>query len=423
MIDKNSPVGVFDSGIGGLTVAREIMRQSPNEKIVYFGDTARVPYGSKSKETITRYSRQIVRFLQAQKVKVIVVACNTASAFALDEIEKEVDIPMIGVVKPGAKVAAMTTRNGKIGVIGTEGTINSSIYSRYIKNINPQVTVTGKACPLFTPLVEEGLWQDPVTDEIAKRYLAELLDIGIDTLILGCTHYPLIRSTVGRIMGEGVKLVNPAYETARELRELLEEKGILNDEPAKLGDDRYRFYVSDAADKFKRFANSIIKYGILSAKITNIEEYQKIMTKEILLSLKGLQMEYAEDADAVETITPADYYRKGSSHYIVYDEMTEGFTDSTRNIIRFQDSYLEVFKRGLINVRMVFEKNKKNITSYQTPFGNILIGVDTESVQIDEKENQINVQVAYTLEANYQYLADCRIEMELRPRKDGISLS
>lgn len=147
------------------------------------------------------------------------------------------------------------------------------------------------------------------------------------------------------------------------------------------------------------------------------------MTKEILLSLKGLQMEYAEDADAVETITPADYYRKGSSHYIVYDEMTEGFTDSTRNIIRFQDSYLEVFKRGLINVRMVFEKNKKNITSYQTPFGNILIGVDTESVQIDEKENQINVQVAYTLEANYQYLADCRIEMELRPRKDGISLS
>ena len=273
MIDKNSPVGVFDSGIGGLTVAREIMRQSPNEKIVYFGDTARVPYGSKSKETITRYSRQIVRFLQAQKVKVIVVACNTASAFALDEIEKEVDIPMIGVVKPGAKVAAMTTRNGKIGVIGTEGTINSSIYSRYIKNINPQVTVTGKACPLFTPLVEEGLWQDPVTDEIAKRYLAELLDIGIDTLILGCTHYPLIRSTVGRIMGEGVKLVNPAYETARELRELLEEKGILNDEPAKLGDDRYRFYVSDAADKFKRFANSIIKYGILSAKIINIEEY------------------------------------------------------------------------------------------------------------------------------------------------------
>ncbi len=273
MINKNSPVGVFDSGIGGLTVAREIMRQIPNEKIIYFGDTARVPYGGKSRETITRYSRQIVRFLQAREVKVIVVACNTASAYALDEIEKETDIPMIGVVKPGARVAAATTVNGKVGVIGTEGTIGSSIYSRYIKKINPQVTVTGKACPLFTPLVEEGLWEDPVTDEIAKRYLAELLDIGIDTLILGCTQYPLIRSTVGRIMGEGVSLVNPAYETARELRRLLEEKSLLNDEEARLGDNRYRFYVSDAADKFKRFANSIIKYGILSAEIINIEEY------------------------------------------------------------------------------------------------------------------------------------------------------
>lgn len=274
MNHKNAPIGVFDSGVGGLTVAREIMRQIPNEKIVYFGDTARVPYGSKSKETVTRYSRQIVRFLQAQQVKAIVVACNTASAYALDEIEKEVDIPMIGVVKPGAKVAAETTVNGKIGVIGTEGTIGSNIYPRYIKEINPKVSVVGKACPLFTPLVEEGLLQDPVTDEIAKRYLAELIDIGIDTLILGCTHYPLIRSTLGRIVGEKVNLVNPAYETARELKELLVAENMLNDEETKLGDNKYRFFVSDGAEKFKHFANSIIKYGILSAKTIHIEEYE-----------------------------------------------------------------------------------------------------------------------------------------------------
>lgn len=270
---REAPVGVFDSGVGGLTVAREIMRQIPNEKIIYFGDTARVPYGSKSKETITKYSRQIVHFLQEQKVKAIVVACNTASAYALDEIEKEIDIPLIGVVKPGAKVASETTQNGRIGVIGTEGTIGSHIYATYIHEINPDITVLGKACPLFVPLVEEGLWQDPVTDEIATRYLGGLIDSEIDTLILGCTHYPLIRSTVGKIMGESVTLVNPAYETAKELKALLADENLLNGKGPELGGNRYRFYVSDMADKFQSFANSILKYGILSAKKINIEDY------------------------------------------------------------------------------------------------------------------------------------------------------
>lgn len=268
-----APIGVFDSGVGGLTVAREIMRQIPNERIIYFGDTARVPYGSKSKETITRYSRQIVRFLQEQKVKAIVAACNTASAYALDEIEKELDIPIIGVVKPGAKIAAEATRNGRIGVIGTEGTIGSHIYSTYINEINKDIQVVEKACPLFVPLVEEGLWQDPVTDEIAARYLNVLTDSGIDTLILGCTHYPLIRSTVQKTVGGEVALVNPAYETARELKGLLEKENMLNNEKQGLGTERYRFYVSDMADKFRTFANSILKYGILSAKTINIENY------------------------------------------------------------------------------------------------------------------------------------------------------
>ncbi|HKM33768.1 MAG TPA: glutamate racemase [Lachnospiraceae bacterium] len=270
---RKAPIGVFDSGIGGLTVVREIMRQIPNEKIVYFGDTARVPYGSKSKDTVTRYSRQIVRFLMTHEVKTIVVACNTVSAYSLDTIEAEIDIPMIGVVKPGAKVAAETTQNGRIGVIATEATIGSKIYTQYIKQLKPDVTIWGKACPLFVPLVEEGLLQDPVTDEIARRYLAELIDLGIDTLILGCTHYPIIRQTIGKMMGEGVNLVNPAYETAKELKEMLERKGLLSDEVQGLGSNQYQFYVSDTTDKFIRFANSIIKYGILSAQQVNIEEY------------------------------------------------------------------------------------------------------------------------------------------------------
>lgn len=272
-IRKDAPIGVFDSGIGGLTVVREIMRQLPNEKIIYFGDTARVPYGSKSKDTITRYSRQICRFLMTKEVKTIVVACNTATAYALDELEKEIDLPMIGVLKPGAKVAAETTKNGKVGVIATQATIGSNSYSHYIKQINPDATVLGKACPLFVPLVEEGLLEDPVTDEIAMRYLSELKDEEIDTLILGCTHYPLIRKTIGRTMGEGVTLVNPAYETARELKEQLAERNLLNEEKVDLGTNKYQFYVSDGADKFQHFANSIIKYGILTAKTVNIEDY------------------------------------------------------------------------------------------------------------------------------------------------------
>ena len=270
---KDAPIGVFDSGVGGLTVAREIMRQMPNEKIIYFGDTARVPYGSKSKETVTRYSLQIARFLQTFQVKTIVVACNTASAYARDELEQEVDIPVLGVVKPGARTAVDVTRNGKIGVIATEATIGSHMYNKYITDLNKDVTIYEKACPLFVPLVEEGLWQDPVTDEIAKRYLSELIDLDIDTLIMGCTHYPLIRSTLGRVIGEDVTLVNPAYETAMELKRLLTEKDLLNDQPPKLGENQYQFYVSDGAEKFKRFANSIIKYGILSAKTIQIENY------------------------------------------------------------------------------------------------------------------------------------------------------
>lgn len=270
---KDAPIGVFDSGVGGLTVVREIMRQIPNEKIVYFGDTARVPYGNKSQETVTRFSEQIVRFLRTFQVKTIVVACNTASAYAMEALERNIDIPIIGVVKPGARVAVSATRNGRIGVIATEATIGSRIYAKYINELNPRISIYGKACPLFVPLVEEGLWEDPVTDEIARRYLMELIDIDIDTLILGCTHYPLIRSTLGKVMGEGVTLVNPAYETARQLRDLLAEHGLLRQNPPELGSNQYQFYISDKADKFVHFANSIIKYGILSAKTVNIEDY------------------------------------------------------------------------------------------------------------------------------------------------------
>ncbi len=190
-MDRNAPIGVFHSGVGGLTVMREIMRQMPDERIVYFGDTARVPYGNKSKETVIRYSQQIIRFLQTKEVKAIVIACNTASACALEAVEKSLDIPIIGVISAGSRAAVEATRNGKIGIIGTEATIRSGVYSEEMKQLRGDIEVTGKPCPLFVPLVEEGLLHDSVTDEIASRYLACLKGKYIDTLVMGCTHYPL----------------------------------------------------------------------------------------------------------------------------------------------------------------------------------------------------------------------------------------
>jgi glutamate racemase len=270
LMSSKAPIGVFDSGVGGLTVVKEIMRQIPGESIIYFGDTARLPYGSKSKETIITYTRQIIRFLMGKDVKAIVIACNTASAFALETIKAEIDIPVIGVVKPGAKVAAETTKNGKIGVIGTEGTIQSGIYNEILSKTNPQVQVFGKACPLFVPLVEEGLIDDPITMEMVRRYIGELTSQDIDTLVLGCTHYPLLRKTIRKIVGDQIELVNPAYETAITLKEVLLEEGLENNETL---DTNHKFFVSDGAEKFKRFANSILPCDVMETKDVNIENY------------------------------------------------------------------------------------------------------------------------------------------------------
>ncbi|MDF2538105.1 MAG: murI [Herbinix sp.] len=269
-MSSKAPIGVFDSGVGGLTVVKEIMHQIPGETIIYFGDTARLPYGSKSKETVTTYTRQIVRFLMAKDVKAIVIACNTASAFALETVKAEFDVPIIGVVKPGAAVAADTTKNGMIGVIGTEGTIRSGIYNEFLSLTNPQVKVYGKACPLFVPLVEEGLIDDPITMEMARRYIGELIEYDIDTLVLGCTHYPLLRKTIRKIVGDQIALVNPAYETAKSLKQVLVEHALENDEVLK---SDHKFFVSDGAEKFKRFANSILPCEVVETKDVNIENY------------------------------------------------------------------------------------------------------------------------------------------------------
>ena len=266
----NDPIGVFDSGVGGLTVAREIMRQLPGESLIYFGDTARVPYGSKSRKTVCKYSRQIANFLLTKQVKAIVIACNTASALAREELEELVDVPVIDVVRPGARMAAETTKNKRIGILGTESTIKSGIYEEYLHQIDPEITVVSKACPLFVPLVEEGLIEDRVTEDIVGRYLHDMKEYEIDSLVLGCTHYPLLRGVIGREMGESVRLVNPAYETAKSLKEMLREKDLF---AAPGNRASHRYFVSDGVEKFISFANAVLPCHVSETTVVDIESY------------------------------------------------------------------------------------------------------------------------------------------------------
>src|SRR5512141_1482158 len=244
-----APIGVFDSGIGGLTVVRELMKQLPNESIIYFGDTARVPYGPKSPDTVLRYSREIVDFLKKEGVKAVVVACNTATAHALPALQEENDLPIIGVIEPGSRAAARATRSGKVGVIGTQGTINSHAYERAIHQALPTADIVARACPLFVPLVEEGWRETDATNIIAREYLGEFADAKVDTLVLGCTHYPLLKRAIGEVVGRSVRLIDSAEETAAQTAVTLREAGLINNEE---GEPSYRFIASDVPDQFLR---------------------------------------------------------------------------------------------------------------------------------------------------------------------------
>jgi len=241
-----SPIGVFDSGLGGLTVAHAIMRQLPAEDLVYFGDTARVPYGPKSPETVRRYSSEIAWYLMEQGVKAIVVACNTATAHALPALQDELPVPVIGVVSPGARAAVKASRSGRIGVIGTEGTIRSGAYVKAIHREAPEAVVMVRACPLFVPLVEEGWNDSEATRLIAEEYLSPFANDQVDTLVLGCTHYPLLKRVIGETIGRSVRLIDSAEETAADTRRMLEENGLSS--AAARG--TYRFVASDDPAQF-----------------------------------------------------------------------------------------------------------------------------------------------------------------------------
>jgi glutamate racemase len=264
MTNHSQPIGLFDSGIGGLTVLREITRLLPWEDTTYLGDMARVPYGSKSPETITRYAFEDTRFLLESSVKVIVVACNTVSSVCLQTLQQTFPIPTLGVVEPGARAAVRACENGKIGVIGTDVTIRSRSYTQAILKLCPDVQVAEAACPLFVPLVEEGWNRDDIAYQIAERYLAPLKDNGIDTLVLGCTHYPLLKAVIRRVMGVGVTLIDSGEETALEVMRLLEQSHLLQNKPRN---PERRFFVTDAPARFEEMGRRF-----LGETITHIEK-------------------------------------------------------------------------------------------------------------------------------------------------------
>ncbi len=263
------PIGVFDSGVGGLTVVKQVMKVMPHENIVYFGDTARVPYGSKSKEAVTKFSLQNVRFLKTKDVKAIIVACNTASSNSLEAMRQATEIPVFGVVVPGVEAAVKATKNKKVGIIGTAATVRSGAYETMIREANPEIQVFSKACPLFVPLAEEGWTDNDVSRLTAQSYLAELLAKGIDSLVLGCTHYPLLKRCIGTTVGDSVKLVDPAKATARQVMDFLAARGQLNESETE---GERRFYLSDTTDMFGFLCQKALKKRY-EAEIIDIEKY------------------------------------------------------------------------------------------------------------------------------------------------------
>ena len=268
----NRAIGVFDSGLGGLTVFKEISEQLPGESVIYFGDNGRAPYVTKSRETVIKFTLQDIRFLINHDIKMMVIACNTMSAYSYEFVRKSIDIPVIEVIGAGAAAAVGETKNKKLGIIGTSATINSGAYEKAVNKFDSNIEIYQRACPLFVPLVEEGQewWDNDITLRIAEKYLAPLKETDVDTLVLGCTHYPMLQPTIRKVMGDGVTLVSSAMEVARVVKKMILVNNIQRDERLK---PVYRYYTSDSVEKFEPLCSAILGRAVNSAERVDIEKY------------------------------------------------------------------------------------------------------------------------------------------------------
>lgn len=268
-------IGMFDSGVGGMTVFKEVKELLPHEHIIYFGDTARVPYGNKSPQMVTKYALESALFLLTKGIKLLIIACNTSSAFALQILQRRMPVPVIGVISPGATEAVRHTKSGRVGVIGTRTTIKSMAYERSIRKLNANMEVFSRACPLFVPIVEEGLEHDEIARLMAEKYLGDLRETGIDVLVMGCTHYPVLEDVIRQTMGSGVEIVHSGKETAKEAFKILEERDLFN----KRGRGKYEYFVTDSPESFHEIGGRIV-----GEALTHVKSLKSLNYRDLLFS-------------------------------------------------------------------------------------------------------------------------------------------
>ena len=402
----NRPIGVFDSGLGGLTGVRELRRRLPHENIVYFGDTGRVPYGSRSPETILQYARQDIAFLLSKDVKCIMAACGTVSStYPAAEAEK-LPVPYLGVVDAAAREAAFSTRNRRIGVIGTAATIRSRSYEALLRRLVPGVEITARPCPLFVPLVEAGYVDHSAPDkqEITKlviaQYLTEIRDAGVDTLILGCTHYPLIKTMIGEFMGRNVVLVDPAKTAAHHLERILSERGSRPTTPPgrpismsvtrRTGSCRQPTcsWASTRAARWSRSPLTNIKVKEHKTVSTAHNEDYRILIRSVSEQFEHTEPLPAEETDKIELMTYGSFLKKAGSYYISYKETeTIGFAGCTTTIKIAEDgSRVALLRFGKVNTQLVIQRDYRNICYYETEVGPITLGVTGDGIACDLSE-------------------------------------
>ena len=389
----NRPIGVFDSGMGGLTAVRELAALLPHEQLIYFGDTGRVPYGGRSRNTIIRYARQDVAFLRSFDLKAIVVACGTVSTTALPILQAEAEgFPIFGVVESTARQAADATRNGKIGLIATRASIRTGAYQAVITRLRPEAQVSALACPLFVPLVENGRTQpgDVVIETVAAEYLAPLKAEGVDTLVLGCTHYPLLKEVIRNFMGADVTLIDS-------------------------GDG-----AGGAGEPGRGMTRPEMKMEYVSYDRAKGREHME--EKNVMISITGLQKVDGVEQEPVELITPGVLSQVGGGYHLTYRETALTGLEGTITSFQVYPDQVSMVRMGTVCLQMVFEKGRRHLSVYETPYGNMSVGVRTEQLTNTLGESGGVIDIKYALEIDHAFTGRNEFHIEVQEMSSSVTL-